>query len=79
MKHSDKAHDELVVRLLGPAEPELSCDACCELLDLYVDLELAGDDADAVVPGMRGHLRGCPACREDHDSLRAFVQADLES
>jgi hypothetical protein len=22
---------------------------------------------------MRNHLIGCPACREDHESLRAFV------
>jgi hypothetical protein len=60
-------------RLLGPAEPEIGCDACFEELDLYVELELAGEDADAAVPGLRAHLDGCPACREEHDSLRAFV------
>lgn len=70
------AYEELVTRLLGPGEPELSCEACFEQLDRYVDLELAGQDADLVVPGMRAHLRGCPACREDHESLRAFVEAD---
>jgi hypothetical protein len=64
---------ELVDRLLGPAEPEVSCEECFELLDQYVDLELVGDDADARLPGMRAHLRGCPACREDHESLREFV------
>jgi hypothetical protein len=60
---------ELVARLLGPAEPEVSCDECFELLDEYVDLELRGEDADARLPGMRPHLQGCPACREDHESL----------
>jgi hypothetical protein len=64
---------ELVHRLLGPAEPEVSCDECFELLDVYVDLELAGEDADARLPGMRAHLHGCPACQEDHDSLRDLV------
>ena len=55
---------ELVDRLLGPAEPEVSCEECFELLDQYVDLELAGDDADARLPGMRAHLQGCrPATR----------------
>jgi anti-sigma factor RsiW len=44
-----------------------------ELLDRYVDLELAGDDADARLAGMRAHLQGCPACQEDHESLREFV------
>jgi anti-sigma factor RsiW len=69
-------YEELVTRLLGPGEPELSCEACFEQLDRYVDLQVAGEGADARVPGMRAHLRGCPACREDHESLRAFVEAD---
>ena len=34
---------------------------------------LAGDDADRIVPGMRAHLVGCPACLEDHASLLAFA------
>ena len=44
-----------------------------KLLDRYVDLELAGHDADAAVPGLRAHLVGCPACREEYQSLRALV------
>lgn len=64
----------LVERLLGPAGPELGCAACFEHLDRYVELELSGADADAGVPGMRAHLRGCPACAEDHGSLLALVR-----
>lgn len=60
--------------LLGPAGPELTCDQCFEQLDRYVELELSGSEADAVVPGMKAHLEGCPACGEDHDSLRALVE-----
>ena len=37
-------------RLLGPAEPEVGCDACFDQLDRYVELELAGADADATTP-----------------------------
>ena len=72
------AYEELVVRLLGPGEEELSCEACFEQLDRYVEGELAGDDADAAVPGMRAHLEGCPACREDRDSLSALLRSGLE-
>ncbi len=64
---------DLIARLLGPADPEVSCEECFELLDRYVDLELAGEDADARLPGMRAHLQGCPACHEDHESLRELV------
>ena len=60
-------------RLLGPAEPELGCDECFDQLDRYVELEVAGADADAVIPGLRAHLAGCLACREEHESLRALV------
>jgi hypothetical protein len=62
-------HDRLIDALLGPDGPELSCEDCFEQLDRYVDLTLASSDADGDVPGMRAHLRGCPACREDFDSL----------
>ena len=67
--------NRLLARLLGPAEPEVTCEECFEQLDRYVDLELAGADADSALPGLRPHLEGCPACREDHDSLRAFLSA----
>ena len=60
-------------RLLGPAAPEIGCDECFERLDQYVELELAGQDPDGVIPGLRPHLDGCPACREEHESLRALV------
>jgi hypothetical protein len=43
-------------------------------LDVYVERELAGDDADRLVPGMREHLTGCPACAEEHTSLRDLIR-----
>lgn len=63
-------------RLLGPAAAEVGCDACFDELDRYVELEVAGQDADAVVPGLRAHLDGCPACREEYESLRALVSGE---
>ena len=63
-------------RLLGPTGPEVGCDACFDQLDRYVELEIAGADADAAIPGLRSHLEGCPACREEHDSLYALVSGE---
>ena len=54
--------------LLGPTGPEVTCDECFERLDEYVE----GRD----VAGMAAHFEGCPACREDHDSLLALVRED---
>jgi hypothetical protein len=64
---------DVIRALLGPAGPELTCEQCFEELDRYVELELAGHDADRAVPGMGAHLDGCPACREDHESLLALA------
>ena len=71
-QHED---DKLLRALLGPEGPELSCEECFEQLDRYVELELAGSNADETVPGMRAHLEGCPACHEDHASLRALLNS----
>jgi hypothetical protein len=74
MEHNDI--EQALARLLGPVGPEVECDSCFEELDRYVELEAAGADADAAVPGLRAHLAGCPACREEHDSLLALVRGD---
>lgn len=63
-------------RLLGPGEPEVSCEVCFAQLDAYVDAEVLGQDGDSAVPGMRAHLAGCPACADEHDSLKALVSAE---
>ena len=71
MKRPD--HEQALGRLLGPDGPEVGCDVCFDELDRYVELEVAGADADAAVPGLRAHLDGCAACREEHDSLFALL------
>jgi hypothetical protein len=65
--------DRLIARLVGPPGPEIGCEQCFDQLDRYVELELAGTEADLEVPGMRAHLDGCPACNEDHESLLALL------
>jgi hypothetical protein len=64
---------DLIDRLLGPAEAEVGCDECFDRLDEHVEGELAGA---APIPGMRAHLAGCPACREDYESLRALLATE---
>jgi hypothetical protein len=68
-----QAHDSTIKRLLGPREPELLCDECFARIDEYVELELRGAAADRRIPGMRPHLDGCPACREEYESLRELA------
>jgi hypothetical protein len=68
---------DLLARLMGPAGPELTCDEWFEQLDRYVELQRSGRDADAAVPGMRAHLAGCPACREECESLSALLRSEV--
>lgn len=67
--------DELIRRVIGPAGPELTCEACFEQVDHFVEAELRGGAAaaEAAVPGMTAHLDGCPACAEEHVVLRALL------
>jgi hypothetical protein len=63
---------DVLARVLGPAGPEVTCEQCFELLDVYVDREVAG--VDPGMPGMKAHFEGCPACKEDHESLLALAR-----
>jgi hypothetical protein len=72
---ADFRPDELIGRVLGPAGPEVGCDECFDQLDTFVEAELAGADAPGRHPGMAAHLEGCPACREDYESLKALVES----
>jgi hypothetical protein len=64
-------------RLLGAGRPELTCEQCFTMLDRYVELELAGAEPEAAITGMRAHLEGCPACREEHDLLLGYVASEV--
>jgi hypothetical protein len=72
MTHHDL--DQALGRLLGPAGPEATCDECFDQLDGYVEREVLLGDAEEAMPALAAHLRGCPACAEDHASLLALVR-----
>jgi hypothetical protein len=68
--------EKILSRVLGPGAPELTCEQCFDELDRYVELTLAGEQADERIPGMHAHLAGCPACAEDFRSLRDLVSRE---
>jgi hypothetical protein len=71
----DEQRQHLLHRLLGPSAAEIGCDECFDQLDGYVEADVAGGNADEAFPGLRAHLAGCPACREEHESLRDLLAA----
>jgi hypothetical protein len=81
MSEDSNRRDDLLGRLLGPAEPEITCEQCFDELDRYVEVEIehGAAHADELIPGMRAHLEGCQACDEEHRSLSALVRADADA
>jgi hypothetical protein len=71
---TDRDTDHIIDRLLGPDGPEATCEKCFDRLDVYVDREIRVGDAEQAMPALAAHLRGCPACAEDHESLLALVR-----
>jgi hypothetical protein len=55
--------------LLNAKDGDAGCSAGVDILDAYVELELAGQDPAHTYPGTAIHLRSCPGCRVDHDGL----------
>lgn len=65
---------EVVARLTLDTEPWLSCDDCFDHLDEFVELALAGEGAR--MPAMAVHLRGCPACAEEAETVFVLAAED---
>jgi len=55
--------------LLRAMDGDAGCTAGEDILDAYVELEMAGEDPARVFPGTAIHLESCPGCRADHDGL----------
>ena len=44
------------------------------MLDVYVDLMVAGGDPEGRFPGIAAHLRDCHPCRQDLQGLAAAAR-----
>ena len=55
--------------LLRAEDGDAGCTAAAQILDAFVELELAAEDPARVYPGTAIHLQSCPGCRADHDGL----------
>jgi hypothetical protein len=65
---------DLLTRLLGTTDADSGCEGGMAVIAEYVELELAGGNADELFPDLAAHLRNCPACAEDHEGLVALVR-----
>ncbi len=57
----------------GDVSPSPACQACEDMLDQYVDEELAGKDAAKLFPDVNTHLNECTSCQESYQELKALL------
>ena len=60
--------------LLATDPDDAGCDGTFELLDLYVEAQLSGQDAERRFRGVAVHLRSCDPCKEDYAGLLAAAR-----
>lgn len=59
--------------IFSTQQEEITCPMCLDLLDIYVDAEITGADAVALMPHVRWHLDCCHRCRELYVGLRELA------
>lgn len=69
-----QAMKRLLRSLANISPDEIGCDDCFEVVDQFVELELAGKDAEEALPLVKDHLNRCDACREEYRALYRAVK-----
>ena len=62
----------------GPVGPEVGCDECFDHLDRSVELELAGQDADAAIPACARTSRAAPPAATSTRAFAALVGGEQQ-
>jgi hypothetical protein len=62
-----------IERFLKTDLQDAGCAQTIELLHVYVDATLDGDEPERRHPGVAAHLRACAPCAQDCDGLLAAV------
>jgi predicted anti-sigma-YlaC factor YlaD len=60
---------KLIRSILNVHPDEITCGECYDVVDQYVEMELAGKNAQDAIPMVKDHLNRCDACREEYEAL----------
>ena len=65
-----------LLRTVSTAAPDsLDCDGCFALMAEYADAERMQSDLSEVLQSVRNHLRQCPCCAYEYETLLEALQA----
>lgn len=59
----------LIRSIINLDPEEITCGECFDVVDNYVEMELAGKDASEALPMVKDHLKRCPPCKEEYEAL----------
>jgi len=56
-------------------ENEIACGACCDEIESFIELKLAGKSPEEAYPLVQEHLNKCGDCREEYEALLQALKA----
>ena len=62
--------EDLLKNLRNTQEDEISCSECFDRVSYFVEVEVSGENASAMMPNLKQHLDQCPACQQEYETLR---------
>jgi hypothetical protein len=69
----------LIGSIFAVRDEEMLCSEFFEILPRYVDLQLAGEEADKIFPELSHHLYQCAECNEVYQSVLKAVQSEKDA
>lgn len=76
MDEADKMTKALVESLRNTLEDELDCQQVYEVIDVYAEMAMRGEDVSEVLPMVKHHLEMCKDCMEEYDALMRILKAN---
>ena len=62
-------------RFLNTDPKDVGCGEAMEVLHIYAEITAAGEDPEALYPGVTAHLRACGPCDEDLQGLLEAIRS----
>ncbi len=71
---NDKSLTRLMLLIEQTKEGEYACEETLDLLDEYSELAANGQDAQRIMPLVKGHLEHCIDCTERYEALLRILE-----
>ena len=69
MKLNPKILKDLFRAVIHTHDDEIGCRECCDEIDDFIEMELAGKSPAEAYPLVQEHLNKCQDCREEYEAL----------